>query len=54
MAVNGNRVQHNQLAFGQLGRQRGLQRQLTDLLVQIVSMAAKDRTEDRGAATELR
>ena len=37
-----------------LARQRRLQRQLADLLRQAVFMAAHDRTEDAGAAAELR
>src|SRR3546814_6162386 len=49
------RVGHDlQLAFGQLGRQRGLQRQLADLLGQVDGMAVRHRAERLAAAAELR
>ena len=48
------RLDHDQLAFGRLGRQRGAQRELADLLRQVGGVAAHDRTEGLAAAAELR
>src|SRR6185312_4771405 len=51
---HGGLVQYDELAFLLLGGQRGLEAELTDLLLQTEAMIAHDRTEDRRAAAELR
>src|SRR6185437_6013667 len=47
-------IEHHELAFGLLRRQRGLEREAPDLLLEAVFVAAHDRTEDDRAAAELR
>src|SRR3546814_16628133 len=43
-----------QLALGRLGRQRRLEAELADLLVQVVGVVAHHRAEHRAAAAPLR
>src|SRR5487761_1067561 len=47
-------VDDDQLAFAVLGRQRGLEAEPADLLLQAEFVAAHDRSEDARAAAELR
>src|SRR6185437_11379727 len=50
----GRAIEHDQLALGLLGRERGLEREAADLLLQAEFVAAHHRAEDDGAAAELR